>query len=80
MKTLSLRLHDRIAGRLSTLARKRKTSKSAIVREALEAYFANGEGSQRLTLRDLIQDLIVDDPHGPSDLSVNPQHLEDFGR
>jgi Ribbon-helix-helix protein, copG family len=80
METVSLRLQEPLAARLTLLARKRKTSKSEIVREALEAYFVNGAGPERVTLKDLIEDLIIDDPHAPTDLSTNPKHMEDFGR
>lgn len=80
MKTVSLRLPDALASKLSALARKQRTSKSALVRDALEAYLTNGTGArQRTSLADRAKGLLGS-LEGPGDLSYNKEHMRDFGR
>ena len=64
MKSLSLRLPNSLASKLSAAARKRRASKSVVVREALEAYLSNPFSLHG----------------GPGDLSHNPKHMEGFGQ
>jgi Arc/MetJ-type ribon-helix-helix transcriptional regulator len=79
MKTVSLKLPDALDGRLSVFIRKRKVSKSAVIREALEAYLAReGEAAPNSFLeaaRDLCGHI-----DGPADLSTNPKHLDGYGQ
>lgn len=79
MKTISVRIPEDVANRLQAASRNTGVSKSEVIREALEAYLANGrDGDDRPTLADRCRDLIgsVD---GPSDLSTNPKYMEGFG-
>jgi hypothetical protein len=80
MKTLSLKLPDALAIKLATAAKKRQTSKSVLVREALEAYLSNGDGPQPGSFLDLAGDLIGCLHGGPSDLAHNKKHLKGYGR
>jgi hypothetical protein len=79
MKSISLKLPDSLAAKLAAQARKRHTTKSTIVREALEGYLANNAQKKYLTLFDVAPDLIGS-IHGPSDLSYNKKYMEGYGR
>jgi predicted transcriptional regulator len=69
MKSLSLKLPDTLNHRLTHAAASRKSSKSDVVRDALEVFLALS----------LAKDL-AGSVSGPADLSVNPSHLKQFGR
>ncbi len=79
MKTISLKVSGTLHGKLTALARQRRTSKSAIIREALEAFCIDGGRQRRISLLDRISDL-VGSLEGPGDLSVNKKYMEGFGR
>ncbi len=79
MKTVSLKLPELLDAKLTTLIRKRGTSKSAIIREALEEYLSReGEPSPGSFL-ELAQDL-CGCVEGPVDLSTNQDHLDGYGQ
>lgn len=58
------------------LARTRKSTVSAVVREAIERYTPDEGASFADAARALIGSL----DSGPGDLATNPKHLEGFGR
>jgi hypothetical protein len=78
MKTLSLKLPDELDAKLTAKARHGQTSKSEVVRQALDAYLNGGGKEPSGTLLDLAGDLIGC-IEGPGDLSHNPDYLRDFG-
>jgi hypothetical protein len=80
MKTLSLKIPDALASRLDAAARKRQSSKSVLVREAIEAYLSDGGRPRSGSFLDLAGDLIASLNGGPGDLAHNQKHLEDYGR
>jgi len=75
MPTLSVKITKDLGARLAALARKRGTTRSAVVREALESWEGVVAGSFAERARDLRG--TVD---GPRDLSTNPRHLAGLGR
>lgn len=79
MKTVSLKLPDRLDAKLTLLARRRRVTKSAVVRDALEK--ANNEDvePQETSCFDLAHDLagLLD---APRDLSANKRHLQRYGK
>lgn len=79
MKTISLKLPDDLASELMDRARSERTTKSALVREALAEYFtgapAPAGGSFLARAGGLVGCL-----EGPAELSHDPRHLEDYGR
>lgn len=79
MKLLSLKLPDTLDHRLTHAASCRKSSKSEVVREALNAFLAEFGGEQAGSALTLAKDL-AGCVAGPADLSVNPSHLKQFGR
>ncbi len=79
MKSLSLKLPDALDAKLAAVARKRHASKSAVVREALEAYIAHGGKVIPGSALDLAKDL-AGCLEGPGDLSYNKRYMRGFGR
>jgi hypothetical protein len=79
MKTLSLKLPDRLHAKLAAAARQRKTTKSTVVRKALEAALRNDGKPKRGSALDLARDL-VGCLAGPGDLSVNKAYFKAYGR
>ncbi len=78
MHTLTVKVPPGLDAKLTALAKKRRSTKSAVVREAIERIIAAPEGARPLTAYDLVADLAgcVD---GPADLSTNPKYMEEFG-
>lgn len=79
MRTLSVKLSDRLDAKLTAVARRRKTSKAALVRKALEGALHERGTPKPGSALDLVRDL-VGCVAGPTDLSVNKAHLKTFGR
>ena len=79
MKTLSLKLPDALNRKLDIAVNRRKTTKSLIIREALEAHLSGADRPRKGSVREAIHDLIGIH-EGPGDLSTNPKHMRDFGK
>jgi predicted transcriptional regulator len=79
MKTLSLKLPDALDDQLESLAGRLRTSKSAVIREAISGYLNENSPTERASFAALAGDLAgcVD---GPEDLSTNPDHLAGYGK
>ena len=75
MRTVSFKLPEDLDDALSELARSRGASRSALVREALEA-LAKGK---RRSVTSLAGDL-VGSVDGPDDLATNRKHMSGYGR
>lgn len=79
MTTVSLKLPDPLALRLDQTAKRRSTSKSAVIRDALEVYLSGIETlpqGSALSLACDVQGMLS----GPEDLSTNKNYLQNFGR
>lgn len=77
MITVSLKLPSPLASRLADTARVMRMSKSAVIRDALEAYLSANDGTPEksaLSLAGDAQGVLA----GPEDLSFNKKHLRDF--
>jgi len=79
MKTVSLKVPDPLAVAITETARQKGVSKSALIREALTEYLGRSETEQPGSALSRVSDL-AGILCGPEDLSVNQDHLEDFGR
>ena len=79
MKTLSVKLPDGLDARLTAAARRRKTTRSSLVRKTLQDVLREQGKRKRGSALDLVRDL-VGCVGGPADLSVNKAHLKTFGR
>jgi predicted transcriptional regulator len=79
MVTITVRLPAATAARLSAAAKAGRVSKSQIVREALENYFANDGHRRAITFYEAGRHMIgrVKDAH--RDLTTNPKYLEGYG-
>jgi predicted transcriptional regulator len=76
MRTVSVKLPERLDCRLTAIAKRRGTSRSQVLREALEALFAR---EPQPTVSELAADLIGS-IEGPADLSTNPKYMARYGR
>ena len=79
MKTLSLKLQESLHTRLATAAEKRGQSKSAVVREALQAFLENDRAAESGSCLEMAADL-AGCVEGSGDLSVNRKHLRGYGK
>lgn len=78
MKTISLKLPVSLDQKLAAMAKQRQTSKSAVLREALEFYFSNGR-RPKVSVHDLAKRWIGC-VQGPGDLSYNEKYMEGYGK
>jgi hypothetical protein len=79
MKNVSLKLPDDLYARLARASKDRGAAKSDVIRDALEAYLANGKNGKPLSIADLAADL-VGCFDGPTDLATNPKYMRGFGQ
>ena len=75
MRTVSFKLPKHLDDALSDLARRRKSSRSALLREALEGLATGGRRSVTAAV-----DRLVGPLDGPTDLSTNRKHLAGYGK
>ena len=75
MRTVSFKLPERLDDALNDLARRRKSSRSALVREALETLAKGTHRSVTSVVNELVGSL-----DGPADLSTNPKHMDEYGK
>ncbi len=79
MKTLTVKVPEALDLKLSAVAAKRRESKSALIRAALDHIVKSSEASTPNSCLDLAKDLIGS-VEGPTDLSHNIKHLKGYGR
>ena len=77
MNTLTCKLPEDLSARLDALARAERRSKSAVLRDALEARLRSEP--KVIYALDLTKHLCGSLEGGPSDLATNPGHLRGFG-
>lgn len=75
MRTVSFKLPRRLDEALDELARRRKSSRSALVREALDTLAKGKRRSVTAAVDERIGSLA-----GPVDLSTNPRHMSGYGK
>jgi hypothetical protein len=78
MRTVSLKIEEGLDRRLAANARRQGTSKSELVRAALQAYFAEEGLGYSGSCLELAGELIGCG-NGPADLSSNSKHMKRFG-
>ena len=78
-RTISVKIPRVLAARLSAAMRRRRTSRSAIVREALEGHLESSAAAHDGSFLDLAGDL-VGSVAGPADLSSHKGRLRGYGR
>ena len=75
MRAVSFKLPEQLDDALSDLAQRRKSSRSALVREAIEALATTKQKSVTAVVDALIGTL-----EGPADLSTNPKYRSGYGK
>ena len=75
MRTISLKLPEELDRRLAALAKRRRTSRSEVIRAALEAFEPAKVTSFTEAAGDLVGCLA-----GPKDLSTSQLHMSGYGR
>lgn len=79
MTTISLKVPDTLDSRLAEEAQRRRTSKSAIIRECVEKALLGPSEDRTASCLDLAGDL-AGCLKGPRDIATNPKYLDDFGQ
>ena len=80
MSTLSLKLPERLLATLDRVARERRTTKSAVVREFLEQTLSAPKADREASCYDLAHDLAGSLKGLPRDLATHPPHTCGFRR
>ena len=78
MTTISLKGPDTLDSRLSEEAQRRRTSKSAVIRECVEKMLLAPRKDRAASCLDLAGDL-AGCLKGPRDIATNSKYLDDFG-
>ena len=78
MKTLTVKVPEELDLKLTAVAAKRRESKSALIRAALDHIVKSSEAITPNSCLDMAKDL-VGSVEGPSDLSYNKKHLNGYG-
>lgn len=79
MTSISLKLPDTLDSRLTEEAQRRRTSKSAVVRECVEKVLFAPREDRAVSCLDLGGEL-AGCHKGPRDIATNPKYLEGFGQ
>lgn len=79
MNTLTVKLPPALEARLEALVRKRKQSKSELVREAIERLVEQSGAPIKGSVLELAGDLVGMET-GPTDLSTNPKNMRGYGQ
>jgi len=79
MTTISLKVPETLDSRLAEEAQRRRTSKSAVVRECVEKVLLAPRKDRAASCLDLAGDL-AGCLKGRRDIATNPKYLEDFGQ
>ncbi|MBI3374228.1 MAG: ribbon-helix-helix protein, CopG family [Betaproteobacteria bacterium] len=75
LRTVTVKLQDRLLAEIEGVARARGVSRSEILRARLE----QAESSAG-SVWDRMQDLVIDEDRAPADLSSNKARLRGYGR
>ena len=78
MKTLSLKLPDELDAKLTSAAQRHFTTKSELIRQALQVYLNDTQKIKPASVLELAGDL-VGSLEGPADLSHNKDYMQGYG-
>ena len=76
MAIMTIRLSRKESARVARLAKKRKISRSEVMRQGITAL----ERSVEVSAYDVWNDVVGVAQGGPRDLATNPKHLKGYGR
>jgi len=77
MESWTIKIPRRLSARVARLAKKRRVSRSLLVREALEALTAGGPGE---TFVERVGEHVGAAGDLPADILTNPRHMRGYGR
>lgn len=77
MESLTIKLPRQLSARVTRLAKRRRVSRSALVREALELLTSEGKGE---TFVDRASHYVGAGTDVPADILTNPKHMKGYGR
>ncbi len=80
LTTITCKIPEKLDLELEAVAGKRGVSKSAVVREAIEANLVEQRKRIKLSAYDVMKEACGIVTGGPRDLATNPKHMEGFGR
>jgi Arc/MetJ-type ribon-helix-helix transcriptional regulator len=80
MRTISLKVPDELLEQLTRTARKRRVTKSDLIRESLEKGLYEEPAARTPSCLDLARDLAGTVKGMPEDLADNPKYMEGFGQ
>ncbi len=80
METLSLKLPKALSTQLKVVAKRRRASEVAVVREALEEYLDRQQEPTPGSVADVAREYIGCATGGPPDLSTNKKYMEGYGQ
>jgi Arc/MetJ-type ribon-helix-helix transcriptional regulator len=75
-----VRLPKSLNARLKGLAKRRRSSKSSVIRDLLETHPSTRDAGRPAALLELAGNLIGSVKGGPADLSTNKKYMEGYGR
>lgn len=78
MIPISLKIPEPLAAEVAAAAHRRRVSKSALIREAIEGFLRGPEADRQGSALSLVADL-AGSCEGPGDLSTNDAYMEGFG-
>jgi hypothetical protein len=78
MPTITCKLPPELDARLTAASRTRRTTKSVVVREILEAHLGGRPAGRQLRAYDLVKH-VIGRLSGPRDLSYGARHMDSFG-
>jgi predicted transcriptional regulator len=79
MAAPTIKLPGELDRELTALAKRRRTGRAKVLREALKAFARRNGTAKKQTVSSLAADLIGS-LEGPGDLATNPRHMTGFGR
>ena len=80
MKTLAVKIPEKLDLQLQSLSKQRKVSKSKIVRDAIRECLERQKDHQELSAFDLMKDGLGILRSDCDDLASNSEHMNGFGR
>ena len=82
MRNVPIKLPDGLDRQLTAIAKQQRTTRSRVLRQALEAFINENRKTPprtRQTIGMLAADLIGS-VEGPGDLTTNPKYMADYGK
>jgi Arc/MetJ-type ribon-helix-helix transcriptional regulator len=80
MTTITVKLPEELDLQLQVAAKRRRTSRSEVIRQLLEQGLRNPRRTEAASCYELAKDLCGSVKSAPRDLSTNKRHFDGFGK